>query len=68
MEKLGVPSSGWYSNEEEILLPRNLVYKFKSHTKENDYELIELDVVKNKPFLRKIHEFWKEVGAIDSMG
>lgn len=50
MENLGLPKTGYYSNEEEVLLPRDLVYKFKSHTQENGYEMIELDIVQNKPF------------------
>lgn len=60
MEKLAWAKSGAYANEEEILLPRNLVYKFKSHAQENGYELIEIDIVRSKPFWKKIHEFWTE--------
>lgn len=61
MEKLGLAKSGYYGNEEEVLLPRDLVYKFKSYTQENGYDLIELDIVKSKPFWKKIHEFWNEI-------
>ena len=61
MEKLGLAKSGYYGNEEEVLLPRDLVYKFKSHTQENGYDLIELDIVKSKPFWKKIHEFCAEL-------
>lgn len=58
MERLGLPKTGSYGNEEEVLLARNLIYKFKSHTQKEGYDLIELDIVPNKPFLKKIHEFW----------
>lgn len=61
MEKLGVPKTGNYANEEEILLARNLTYKFKSHIQKDGYDLIEVDIVSNKPFWKKIHEFWNEV-------
>lgn len=61
MENLGLPKTGYFGNEEEVLLPRDLVYKFKSHTQENGYDLIELDIVRSKPFWKKIHEFWAEL-------
>ena len=51
-----------YDNEEEIMLARNLLFEFKSHTKSNDgYDIIEIDIIKKAPLWKKIHEFWKEV-------
>ncbi len=61
MEKLGLSKIGNYGNEEEVLIARNLTYKFKSHTQKEGYDLIELDIVHNKPFWKKIHEFWNEI-------
>lgn len=60
MENLGLEKTGSYGNEEEILLARDLIYKFKSYVQENGQDIIELDIVKKKPFWKKIHEFWKE--------
>lgn len=61
MEKLQVPKSGGYGNEEEVLLARDLMYKFKSLTQENGHYIVELDVVTNKPFWKKLHKFWEEM-------
>lgn len=60
MEKLKLSPSHDELGEEEILLPRNLIYQFKSLTEKNNYIEIELDIIKKKPVLKKIHEFWKE--------
>ena len=61
MEELNVPLSGGYGNEEEIMLARDLLYKFKNHIETPDFDIIEIDIVKKAPFWKKVHEFWNEV-------
>ena len=61
MEELKVPLSGGYGNEEEIMLARDMLYKFKNHIETTDFDIIEIDVVKKAPFWKKVHEFWNEV-------
>jgi len=61
MEELNVPLSGGYGNEEEIMMARNMLYKFKNHIETPDFDILEIDVVKKAPFWKKVHEFWNEV-------
>src|SRR5574344_923138 len=56
MEGLPVQSTN-YGNEQEILLPRNLIYKFKNLTQCDNYSMIELDILPKKPFWKKIFSF-----------
>lgn len=61
MECLG-DNKNWMNNsEEEILLGRNLIGKFKSHTSFNNYELIEVDIFPDANVGKNtVHKFWKE--------
>lgn len=61
MEDLNVPLTGGYGNEEEVMLARDMLYKFKNHIETPEFDIIELDIVKKAPFWKKVHEFWNEV-------
>ncbi|MCQ2754730.1 MAG: hypothetical protein MJ231_06750 [bacterium] len=52
----------WMNNsEEEILLGRNLIGKFKSRTSFNNYELIEVDIIPDANVGKNtVHKFWEE--------
>ena len=60
MEQLGKAEQAW-GNEEEIMLARDLIGKFKSRRIIDGCETIEVDILKKQPIFKKIHEFWKEV-------
>jgi len=57
MEKLGTD----ISDEQEVLLARNLLYKFKKHTSMSNHDIIEVDVIPKKPRFKTVHTFWKEM-------
>ena len=59
MENL--PNMEEIGNEEEIILDKNLIYKFKKRTKFFGYNLVEIDVVPNPKRGATIHNFAKEV-------
>ncbi len=62
MENLGDLSSVAKDiNEQEVLLPRNLIAKFKSHTQKDGKDIIEIDILNKKTLFKKVHKFWKEV-------
>ena len=60
MERLGKAEQA-FGNEEEIMLARNLSCKFKNRQVVDGQEIIEVDILKRKPILKKIHKFWQEV-------
>lgn len=61
LERFPNASSYSWGNEEEVMLARDLVYRFKNHIPTENYDILEVDIVKRPPFWQKIHEFWKEL-------
>lgn len=48
-------------NEEEVLLNKDLVYKFKNRTKYFGRDIVEIDLVQQPPKNVKIHDFAQEI-------
>ena len=50
--------------EEEIILPRNSIFRFKTRSEHSNYEQVDIDLIKSfwqVPFFKKIHNFNKEL-------
>lgn len=61
MEELNIPEQFIYANEEEVMLARNLVYRFKNHIETSKYDILEMDIVLDKLPTAEVHQFWEEL-------
>ncbi len=66
MEKLKGSRIG--QNEEEVLLARDLVYRFKDRIPYFTHDEIEVDIVNKVPPKCRVHNFTKETERIDKKG
>ncbi len=48
-----------WCNEEEILLPRNLVARYKDRIKTDAYEIVEIDLIPENSLMEKVSRFWE---------
>ena len=63
LERTGNSSTYIYDIEQEILLPRDLIGRFKSRQFVDGVEVVEIDILDRAPLFKKVHEFWKNSSA-----
>lgn len=64
LERTGTAGALKYDDEQEIMLPRDLIGKFKSKKVVDGVTVIEIDIVP-PPKKGTIHEFWTDASAQD---
>ena len=62
MESLnGKTFTDFCGSEEEVMLPRNSIFKFGNIIKGKEFDTIELDIVDKPPLFRKVYDFRSEI-------